>query len=126
MPDHDTSGLHAKVLTVSDGVVHGTREDRSGAALVELFTANGYVKFRHARYADDTSPPDPDCGCYTCQNYSLAYLRHLEKCGEILGPRLATIHNLHYYQQLMRDIRAAIGAGTLPDLAAQLRSAYAK
>ena len=99
-----------------------TRHARTG----QLFTANGYVKFRHARYADDTSPPDPDCSCYTCQNYSLAYLRHLEKCGEILGPRLATIHNLHYYQQLMRDIRAAISAGTLPDLAARLRSAYAK
>ena len=55
-----------------------------------------------------------------------AYLRHLEKCGEILGPRLATIHNLHYYQKLMRDIRVAVDAGTMPQLAAALRAAYEK
>lgn len=97
-----------------------TRHARNG----QLFTSRGVVKFRHARYADDTSPPDPDCGCYTCSNYSLAYLRHLGKCGEILGPRLATMHNLHYYQQLMAGLRAAIEAGTLPDLVASLRDAY--
>ena len=57
---------------------------------------------------DDTSTPDPECGCYTCRHYSLAYLKHLQKCGEILGPRLATIHNLYYYQELMRDIRQAL------------------
>jgi len=88
----------------------------------QLFTSRGTVKFRHARYRDDTGPPDPECACYTCSNYSLAYLRHLVKCGEILGPRLATIHNLHYYQKLMADIRAAIGAGTLPGLVATLGS----
>jgi len=99
-----------------------TRHARNG----QLFTSRGIVKFRHAACAEDTSPPDPDCGCYTCRNYSLAYLRHLEKCGEILGPRLATIHNLHYYQKVMRDIRAAIGARTLPDLVRSLRSTYAK
>ena len=97
-----------------------TRHARNG----QLFTSRGTVKFRHARYRDDTSPPDPDCACYTCANYSLAYLRHLVKCGEILGPRLATIHNLHYYQKLMIEIRDAIGAGTLPDLLAGLRAAY--
>jgi len=99
-----------------------TRHARNG----QLFTSRGNVKFRHARYRDDTSAPDPECGCYTCRNYSLAYLRHLEKCGEILGPRLATIHNLHYYQKLMRQIREAIGAGTLADFAAELRLTYAK
>jgi queuine tRNA-ribosyltransferase len=98
-----------------------TRHARNG----QLFTSRGVVKFRHARYADDTSPPDPACDCYTCQNYSLAYLRHLGKCGEILGPRLATMHNLHYYQKLMTDLRAAIEAGTLPDRVAALRAAYA-
>jgi queuine tRNA-ribosyltransferase len=98
-----------------------TRHARNG----QLFTSRGVVKFRHARYVDDTSPPDPDCDCYTCSNYSLAYLRHLGKCGEILGPRLATIHNLHYYQKLMTDLRAAIDAGTLPALVASLRTAYA-
>jgi queuine tRNA-ribosyltransferase len=99
-----------------------TRHARNG----QLFTSRGNIKFRHARFADDTSPPDPDCDCYTCSHYSLAYLRHLEKCGEILGPRLATMHNLHYYQKLMKDIRAAIAAGTLTDYAASLRQAYAR
>jgi queuine tRNA-ribosyltransferase len=99
-----------------------TRHARNG----QLFTSRGNVKFRHARYADDTSPPDPDCACYTCSNYSLAYLRHLVKCSEILGPRLATIHNLHYYQQLMREIRGAIRDGTLLDFTAKLRETYAR
>jgi queuine tRNA-ribosyltransferase len=97
-----------------------TRHARNG----QLFTSRGTVKFRHARYADDVSPPDPDCSCYTCRHYSLAYLRHLEKCGEILGPRLATIHNLHYYQELMRKIRLAIKAGTLAELTALLRTRH--
>ena len=99
-----------------------TRHARNG----QLFTSRGLIKFRHAGYRDDTSPPDRDCECYTCANYSLAYLRHLAKCGEILGPRLATIHNLHYYQKLMRDIRAAISAGTLPEFTVALRSTYGK
>ena len=77
------------------------------------------------RYADDTSPPDPDCDCYTCQNYSLAYLRHLEKCGEILGPRLATLHNLHYYQGLMKRVRAAIRKDRLLSLYDDIRQTYA-
>ena len=97
-----------------------TRHARNG----QLFTSGGIVKFRHSRYADDTSSPDPDCACYTCQNYSLAYLRHLEKCGEILGPRLATIHNLHYYQTLMRDLRSAIDAGTVATFVTDLRHRY--
>ena len=98
-----------------------TRHARNG----QLFTRRGVVRFRHARYADDTSPADPECSCYTCRNYSLAYLRHLEKCGEILGPRLATIHNLHYYQLLMEEIRDAIEAGTLDGFARELRAAHA-
>ncbi len=98
-----------------------TRHARNG----QLYTSRGKVKFRHARYRDDTSPPEPGCDCYTCQNYSLAYLRHLAKCGEMLGPRLATIHNLHYYQKLMQSIRGAILAGTLPDFVAELRTTYA-
>ncbi len=97
-----------------------TRHARNG----QLYTSRGKVKFRHARYRDDTSSPDPDCGCYTCQNYSLSYLRHLERCGEILGPRLATIHNLYYYQSLMKEIRAAIRAGTLAEFTADLRAKY--
>ncbi len=98
-----------------------TRHARNG----QLFTSRGTIKFRHARFADDTSSPDPECDCYTCSNYSLAYLRHLEKCGEILGPRLATLHNIHYYQKLMNDLRIAIGAGSVKDFIADLRRRYA-
>ncbi|MDX1508689.1 MAG: tRNA guanosine(34) transglycosylase Tgt [Woeseiaceae bacterium] len=98
-----------------------TRHARNG----QLYTSRGVVKFRHARYADDTSAPDPGCDCYTCRNYSLAYLRHLEKCGEILGPRLATIHNLHYYQKLMQQLRAAIETGSSARLTDELRRVYA-
>lgn len=116
-------------VDIVEGVLRGvdmfdcvipTRHARNG----QLYTSQGKVKFRHARYRDDTSAPDPECDCYTCSNYSTAYLRHLEKCGEILGPRLATIHNLHYYQKLMSDIRDAIRAGTLNEFAAGLRATY--
>jgi queuine tRNA-ribosyltransferase len=118
-------------LDIAEAVLRGvdmfdcvipTRHARNG----QLFTSQGTVKFRHARYRDDTSPADPDCSCYTCQHYSLSYLRHLVKCGEILGPRLATIHNLHYYQVLMEKIRAAIRTDAMPELLASLRSAYRK
>ena len=63
-----------------------------------MFTSQGKVNIRNAKYKDDPDPLDPNCGCYTCQNYSRSYLRHLDKTGEILGSRLNTIHNLHYYQ----------------------------
>jgi queuine tRNA-ribosyltransferase len=81
-----------------------TRNARNG----HLFTRFGEVKIRNARYHDDTRPLDAQCGCYTCQHYSRAYLRHLDKSGEILGARLNTIHNLYYYQELMRGLRNAI------------------
>jgi queuine tRNA-ribosyltransferase len=88
-----------------------TRNARNGW----LFTSEGVVKIRNARYEKDTAPLDPECDCYTCQNYSRAYLRHLHRCNEILGARLNTIHNLHYYQRLMRELRAAIAAKGLDD-----------
>jgi queuine tRNA-ribosyltransferase len=81
-----------------------TRHARTGF----LYTSKGILKIRNSRYKDDIRPIDENCQCYTCQNYSRSYLRHLDKCGEILGSRLSTIHNLYYYQQLMRDIRSAI------------------
>ncbi|TNF91039.1 MAG: tRNA guanosine(34) transglycosylase Tgt [Gammaproteobacteria bacterium] len=84
-----------------------TRNARTGF----LYTNDGILRIRNARYADDTAPVAADCACYTCRNYSRAYLRHLDKCGEILGARLNTIHNLYYFQQLMRSIRAAIESG---------------
>ena len=116
-------------LDIAEAVLRGidlfdcvipTRHARTG----QLYTSRGVVKFRHARYADDTGAPDPECACYTCRHYSLAYLRHLDKCGEILGPRLATLHNIYYYQKLMADIRASIDTGELPALVAGLRDVY--
>ncbi|HEX7965445.1 MAG TPA: tRNA guanosine(34) transglycosylase Tgt [Gammaproteobacteria bacterium] len=84
-----------------------TRNARNG----HLFTSEGVVRIRNSIYMRDTRPLDPACGCYTCRNYSRAYLKHLDKCGEILGPRLMTIHNLHFYLSLMRTMREAIEAG---------------
>jgi queuine tRNA-ribosyltransferase len=84
-----------------------TRNARNG----HLFTTQGVVKVRNAGHQADTSPLDPNCSCYTCRNYSRAYLRHLDRCNEILGARLNTIHNLHYYLTLMARIRAALESG---------------
>jgi queuine tRNA-ribosyltransferase len=81
-----------------------TRNARNG----HLFTSSGVIRIRNSKYAMDTRPLDPQCGCYTCANYSRSYLRHLDRCGEILGARLNTIHNLTYYQRLMDDIRNSI------------------
>ena len=81
-----------------------TRNARTGF----LYTHQGIIKIRNSRYANDTRPLDETCGCYTCRNYSRAYLRHLDKCREILGARLNTIHNLYYFQDLMAQIRQAI------------------
>ncbi len=88
-----------------------TRNARNGW----LFTHEGAVKIRNSRYSGDTGPVDPHCDCYTCRNYTRAYLKHLQATNEILGARLATIHNLHYYQRLMRDLRSAIEQGVLDD-----------
>ena len=88
-----------------------TRNARNGW----LYTRTGDLKIRNNRYAADTTPIDPACGCYACQHYSRAYLRHLQHANEILGARLATFHNLHYYQELMRDLRAAIAEKRLDD-----------
>ena len=86
-----------------------TRNARNG----HLFTHEGIVRIKNAVHADDTGPLDPHCDCYTCQNFSRAYLRHLHRCNEILGARLMTIHNLHYYQSLMAGLRNAIESDTL-------------
>jgi queuine tRNA-ribosyltransferase len=86
-----------------------TRHARNG----HLFTSQGVVNIRNAAHQSDTGPLDPACACYTCRNFSRAYLRHLDRCNEILGSRLNTIHNLHYYLELMRRLRAGIEAGSL-------------
>ena len=77
-----------------------------------LFTSEGVVKIRNAKYKKDTNPLDPNCGCSTCRNYSRSYLHHLQKTNEILGSRLNTLHNLFYYQELMQSIRSAIKTNT--------------
>jgi queuine tRNA-ribosyltransferase len=84
-----------------------TRHARNG----HLFIQDGVLNIRNAAHASDTGPIDPECGCYTCRNYSRAYLRHLDKCNEILGARLNTLHNLHFYLDLMRRMRQALDEG---------------
>lgn len=85
-----------------------TRNARNGW----LFTRYGDVKIRNARYRDDTRPLDPSCTCHTCSHFSRAYLHHLQKANEITGSRLNTLHNLHFYLQIMKEMREAIETGT--------------
>jgi queuine tRNA-ribosyltransferase len=108
------------IAAVSRGVdmfdcVMPTRHARNG----HLFTSGGVVNIRNAAHAMDTGPLDAACGCYTCAHYSRAYLRHLDRCNEILGARLNTLHNLWFYLDLMRQIRAALDAGEFAAFARQ-------
>jgi queuine tRNA-ribosyltransferase len=98
-----------------------TRNARNGW----LFTRTGDVKIRNAKWRDDARPLDEACACYCCRNFSRAYLHHLQRANEILGARLNTIHNLHYYLQLMKELRGAIEAGQLSATAGRLREARA-
>jgi queuine tRNA-ribosyltransferase len=88
-----------------------------------LFTRRGVVNIRNAAHQRDTGPIEEGCACYTCRNYSRSYLRHLDRCNEILGAHLNTIHNLHFYLRLMREIRAAIEAGRFEAYAAEVAAA---
>ncbi len=115
-----------KPLDIAEAVLRGvdmfdcvlpTRNARNG----HFFTGVGVVRIRNAQYRDDTGPLDPTCDCHTCRHFSRAYLHHLDKCGEMLGSMLGTIHNLRYYQRLMADLRGAIEAGRLADLIKDLR-----
>jgi len=90
-----------------------TRNARNG----HLFTRFGQVRIRNARYEKDTAPIDPECTCYTCRNHSRAYLKHLDRCKEMLYSTLATIHNLHYYQELMAGIRLSLEQGRFASFA---------
>ena len=96
-----------------------TRNARNGW----LFTRHGDVKIKNARHREDTGPLDPDCACYTCRHFTRAYLHHLHRANEILGARLNTIHNLHYYLELMGGLRRAIETGSLGTFTAQFRAA---
>ena len=108
------------VAGVANGIdmfdcVMPTRNARNGW----LFTRFGDIKIRNAKHKDDTRPLDETCGCYACRNFSRAYLHHLQRTGEILGARMNTVHNLHYYLDLMRRMREAIADGTFTAFVAQ-------
>lgn len=99
-----------------------TRSGRTG----QIFTARGTINLKNARHADDPRPLEEDCPCPACTNYSRAYLHHLVRAGEMLGPMLATRHNVQFYQRLMQGLRDAIEAGRLADHAARFREEYAR
>ena len=92
-----------------------TRNARNG----HMFTRFGDLKIRNARYKADEQPVDTTCSCYTCRHFSRAYLHHLDRCGEMLGPMLNSIHNLHYYLNLMSEVRASLDAGNFGDFVLQ-------
>jgi queuine tRNA-ribosyltransferase len=94
-----------------------TRNARNG----HLFTRWGDLRLRNARYKTEEAPVDETCGCHTCAHFSRAYLHHLDRCGEMLGPMLASIHNLHYYLNLMREIRQALEGGTFAAYAVRFK-----
>ena len=94
-----------------------TRNARNGW----IFTRNGTIRLRNARYRNDTGPVDPECACHACRNFSRAYLHHLQRVNEILGAHLNTLHNLFYYQELMRGLRDSITAGRFSEHVAGLR-----
>ncbi|EJL91918.1 tRNA-guanine transglycosylase, queuosine-34-forming [Herbaspirillum sp. CF444] len=115
------------VAGVASGVdmfdcVMPTRNARNGW----LFTRFGDIKIKNARYKEDTKPLDETCDCYACKNFSRAYLHHLHRTGEILGARLNTIHNLHYYLQIMKEIRAAIDDGQFAQFVARFKEDRAR
>ena len=95
-----------------------TRNARNG----HLFTRRGDLRIRNARYRNDERPIDESCSCVACRGFSRAYLHHLDRCGEMLGPMLASIHNLHYYLNLMRELREALDAGRLAAFVAEFRA----
>ncbi|MBB5689127.1 tRNA guanosine(34) transglycosylase Tgt [Roseomonas alkaliterrae] len=97
-----------------------TRSGRTGRA----YTRRGVLNIRNARHADDDGPLDPDCGCPACRRHSRAYLHHLFKAGEMLGPMLLTWHNIQYYQDLMAELRAAILSGTFEEAAQRIEAGW--
>jgi len=99
-----------------------TRNARNG----HMFTRFGDLKIRNARHRSDERPLDETCGCHTCQNFSRAYLHHLDRCGEMLGPMLTSIHNLHYYLNLMQEVRDALDAGRFEAFRAQFKADRAR
>ena len=99
-----------------------TRNARNG----QLITRRGPIAIKNARYAEDPAPPDPECGCYTCQNFSRAYLRHLYLAGEMTAGTLNTIHNLYFYLDTMRAVREAIMLGTFEKLRSEFHQTFSR
>jgi queuine tRNA-ribosyltransferase len=97
-----------------------TRIARNGTA----YTKTGYLHVSAARYKADFSPIEAGCGCYACQNFSRAYIRHLFNAEEVLGLRLVSLHNLHFYLQLMRDARRALKEGSFPEFRKEFTANY--
>ena len=95
-----------------------TRNARNG----HMFTRFGDLKIRNARYKSEEAPVDSTCTCYTCRNFSRAYMHHLDRCGEMLGPMLSSIHNLHYYLNLMQEVRDALDAGRFGEFVVQFKA----
>jgi queuine tRNA-ribosyltransferase len=119
MPEDLVEGV-ARGVDVFDCVVP-TRHGRTGW----LFTAQGRIVIKQAKYARDEKPIDPSCGCRVCGKYTRAYLHHLFLTKEMLGVRLNTLHNLFYFAELMRGIRSALAAGTFADFRAAFHAARA-
>ena len=99
-----------------------TRNARNG----QLFTTNGIKRIRNAKYINDLSPIDENCGCYSCKNFSIAYIKHLDRCNELLAARLMTIHNVYFYQNLMARLRSAIISCSLDELIIQLEHEFSE
>lgn len=97
-----------------------TRNARNG----HLFTWNGVVRIRNSTYKNDTTPLDPECACYTCKNFTKSYLHHLDRCHEMLGAQLNTIHNINFYQKLMKNLRTAIEQGKLQNFIMLFKNHY--
>jgi queuine tRNA-ribosyltransferase len=120
MPD-DLVECVARGVDMFDCVLP-TRNARNG----QLLTRHGVLVIKHAQFAEDQRPPDPDCGCYTCRHASRAYLRHLFMAGEMTAATLMTIHNLYFYLDLMRRIRDAIGFGLFGDLRQEFHQTFSR
>jgi queuine tRNA-ribosyltransferase len=99
-----------------------TRNARNG----HLFTRFGDLRVRNARHKNDERPVDETCSCHCCSGFSRAYLHHLDRCGEMLGPMLTSIHNLHYYVNLMREVREALDGGRFEAFRAQFAADRAR
>jgi queuine tRNA-ribosyltransferase len=120
MPD-DLFECVARGIDMFDCVLP-TRNARNG----QLLTSRGPISIKNARYAEDLSPPDPDCGCSTCRRYSRAYLRHLFSVGEMTSASLNTAHNLYFYLDTMRRIREAITFGAFEKLRQEFRQTFSR